>query len=76
MVSGSSDYGLPAPKESLQERCRVTLRACSDRTRGSGFKMKESRFRIDVGKKFFSRHRNRLSRRTVDVPSLGVLKAG
>jgi len=52
--------------------------ACCDRTRGSVFKLKEDRFRLDKRKKVLTvrvvKHWNRLPRDTVDAPSLETFK--
>jgi len=53
---------------------RLFSRACCDRTRVNGSKLKEGRFRRDIRNEFFTmrvvKHWHRLPREVVDAPSL------
>jgi len=53
-------------------------KACFDRTRSNGFKLREDRFRLHITKKYFTmrvaKHWNRFRREVVDAPSLETFK--
>jgi len=69
-------YAKGAYKKAGEE---LFTKACSNRTGGNGFKLREGRFRLDIKKKFFIlrvvRHWHRLPREVVNAPSLEVFKA-
>ena len=79
-LQGDLYSGLPVLKGGYRKDGEgLLIRGCRDRMRGYGFKWKESRFRLDIRKKFFTvrvvRHWNRLPREAVAAPSLAVFKA-
>ena len=62
-----------------QEEDRLFLWVDSARTRGNGFKLKESKFTLAIRRKFFLqrilRYWNKLLRKLVSAPSLEAFRA-
>ena len=78
-AAGRPYCSLPVPEEACkQAREGFFTRACSDRTWGNGFRLKEGKFRLEIRKKFTMRvvrPWHRLPREAVAAPSLAVFKA-
>jgi len=70
---------LPVPEGAYRKGGEnLFSRACCDRTRSNGFKLREGGFRLDIRQKFFTmrvvKQWNRLPREVVQAPSLEILK--
>ena len=67
-------------RETIRKKMADFSRVCCDWEKGSGFKLKESRFRLDIRKKFFFftvmvvRHWHRVPREAADAASLDTFR--
>ena len=81
MALGGPYSGLPILEGCLQESWEgLFIKARRDRTRGNGFKLDVSRFRLDIRKKFFKvrvvKHWNRFPSAVVNAPSWRCSRPG
>lgn len=71
---GRPYWGLAWLKGAIEGE-KLFSRACSDRTEGNGLKMKESKFKLETKKKFFTvMVVNTGTREVVDAPTLETFK--
>jgi len=74
------DLRVPVPEGAYRKGGEnIFSRACCDRTRSNGIKLREGRFRLDIRKKFFTmrvvKYWNGLPREVVEAPSLETFQA-
>jgi len=79
-ASGRPYCSLPVPEGACRKDGEnIFSRACCDRARSNGFKLREGRFRLGIRKKFFTirvvRHWNGLPREIAEAPSLETFRA-
>jgi len=78
--TGGRPYSsLPVPEGAYRKDGEnICSRACCDRIRSNGFKLREGRLRLDIRKKYFTlrvvKHWNRLPRDVVNAPSLETFR--